>query len=66
MTKENSLMYNTYVQEGADRIAKEMERYIKMQTIMPVQVYEELDIRGYKMDLLGGGNDKVMVVIYRK
>lgn len=66
MRRQNTSMYEFYIQEGADKIAKQMERYIKMQTIMDVEIYEELDKRGYKIDLLGGGNKMVMVVIYRK
>lgn len=66
MRKQNTAMYEFYINEGADRIEKQMKRYIKMQTIMDVEIYEELEKRGFKFDLLGGGNKSVMVVIYRK
>ncbi len=50
----------------ANLIEKQMERYIKMQTIMDVQVYTILDKRGFDIDLISGSNNKVLVVIYKK
>jgi hypothetical protein len=59
-------LYKVEVNRFADGIEKQMKRYIMMQTIMRAEVYVELEKRGFKIDLLGGGAGKVMVVIYRK
>ena len=59
-------MYKCEVKKLADKVEKSMVRFIKLQTIMPVEVYVELDKRKFKMDLIQGGNGNVLVVIHRK
>lgn len=60
-------MYKIIANEIADKIEKQMKRYIKMMTTMDAQVYVELAKRGFKIDLLQKGNGRnVMVIIYRK
>lgn len=59
-------MYRCVVMEKADAIEKQMKRYIKMMTTVDAEVYVELEKRGFDIDLISGGNGKVLILILRK